>query len=80
MLRIGHDNTIDLALLPIGDLFTMGVKGSLRAARILEPKLTIPIHYNTFPPITVNTNQWLEAMEQQNFTGKILKPGESLEL
>jgi len=80
MSRIGHDNTIDLALLPIGDLFTMGVKGSLRAARILEPKLTIPIHYNTFPPITVNTNQWLEAMEQQNFTGKILKPGESLEL
>jgi len=80
MQWIGENNEIDLALLPIGDLFTMGLVGSINAVKLLEPKLTIPIHYNTFPPIAVEIKRWLEMMEAGQYSGKVLKPGESLEL
>ncbi len=80
MSWIGQDDQIDLALLPIGDLFTMGLSGSLRAVRMLEPRLTIPIHYDTFPPIAADTDKWLEMMEQEKFAGKVLKAGELIEL
>ena len=42
----------ELALLPIGDLFTMGPKEAALACEFLQPKLVIPIHYKTFPLLT----------------------------
>jgi L-ascorbate metabolism protein UlaG (beta-lactamase superfamily) len=42
---------VDVALLPIGDNFTMGPDDAVRAVEFIEPKVVIPIHYNTFPPI-----------------------------
>jgi len=39
----------DIAILPIGDLFTMGAKGAAVAAEFLDPKVIIPCHYKTFP-------------------------------
>jgi L-ascorbate metabolism protein UlaG (beta-lactamase superfamily) len=42
---------VDVALLPIGDNFTMGPDDAVRAVEFIEPKIVIPIHYNTFPPI-----------------------------
>ena len=80
MSWIGQDNNIRLALLPIGDLFTMGLRGAIRAARLLKPELTVPIHYNTFPPIHADTEKWLEAMETSNLGARVLNPGESIEL
>ena len=51
MKLIGEMNNIDLALLPIGDCFTMGPVDAAQAVEFLKPKAVIPIHYNTFPQI-----------------------------
>ncbi|MHB8986263.1 MAG: metal-dependent hydrolase, partial [Eubacteriales bacterium] len=44
MELIGRQNPIDLALLPIGDNFTMGPEDALEAVRLLNPKVVIPMH------------------------------------
>lgn len=49
---------IDLAILPIGDLFTMGPEDSLEAIRLLQPRTVVPSHYNTWPPIAQDTDKW----------------------
>jgi L-ascorbate metabolism protein UlaG (beta-lactamase superfamily) len=49
---------IDVAILPIGDLFTMGPEDALEAVRLIEPKRVIPDHYNTWPPIQQDPHQW----------------------
>lgn len=51
MELIGKRHNIDIAFLPIGDNFTMGPEDAAYAVELLSPKLTVPVHYNTFPPI-----------------------------
>ena len=51
MQLIGELYKPDVALLPIGDNFTMGIKEATKAAELIQPKLVIPMHYNTFPAI-----------------------------
>ncbi len=51
MRLIGDAGGVDLALLPIGDNFTMGPDDAVQAAQFVQAKQVIPIHYNTFPPI-----------------------------
>jgi L-ascorbate metabolism protein UlaG (beta-lactamase superfamily) len=50
-MRLIGDEGIDLAVLPIGDHFTMGPVDAARAVEFVRPKAVIPCHYNTFPPI-----------------------------
>lgn len=78
MKLIGERHPIDLAFLPIGDNFTMGPEDAAYAAKLLAAKTVVPIHYNTFPPIKQDPNMFLEMLEDQN--GKILQPGESIEI
>lgn len=54
MELIGRRHPIDVAFLPIGDNFTMGPEDAAYAVELLNPKLTVPVHYNTFPPIEQN--------------------------
>jgi L-ascorbate metabolism protein UlaG (beta-lactamase superfamily) len=79
MAWVGEDHEVDLALMPIGDCFTMGLEDSIRAARMIKPALTIPLHYNTFPPIEVDTARWSGMMAQAGFEARVLAPGETLE-
>ena len=51
MKLIGEAGGVDLALLPIGDNFTMGPDDAVQAAQFVKAKHVIPIHYNTFPVI-----------------------------
>ena len=79
MKLIGEEG-IDLAVLPIGDNFTMGPADALRAVRLIEPKQVLPIHYDTFDVIHQDPSAWKVLVEKQ--TGAmvaLLKPGESLE-
>ena len=77
MVFIGEEN-IDLALLPIGDNFTMGPEDAIKALKLIKPKKVIPIHYDTFDVIKQDPVPWIEAVEQQTFvTPILLKPGES---
>lgn len=51
MKLIGDMHDIELAMLPIGDRFTMGPDDAVKAIEFLRPRYVVPIHYNTFPPI-----------------------------
>ncbi len=70
----------DIALLPIGGHFTMGVEEAVKAVELLKPKIAIPMHYNTFPPIKADPARFKELVEEKTNTKiVILKPGEELE-
>jgi len=77
---LGDEYDIDVALLPIGDCFTMGPAGSRRAADMLNPELTIPLHFNTFPLIEVDTDAWQNMMAEAGHATRVLAPGTALEL
>ena len=79
MKLIGEEG-IDVAILPIGDHFTMGPKDAVRAVRFIEPKFVIPCHYNTFPPLKQDPNEFKRQVEEQTSAKCLpLQPGESHE-
>lgn len=72
---------IDVAILPIGDNYTMGPEDSLKAIRFLKPKQVVPCHYNTWPPIEQDADAWAEAVASQTSAeALLLDPGETVEL
>ena len=80
MALIGEEG-IDLAILPIGDYYTMGPDDAVRAVKLIKPRFVLPIHYNTFPPITQDAHAWADRVRKE--TGAepaVLEPGEWLEL
>ena len=80
MALIGEDK-LDLALLPIGDFFTMGPDDALRAVKLLKPRKVVPIHYNTFPPIRQDAEAWAARVKREtDAEPTVLKPGDWLAL
>ncbi len=72
---------IDLAALPIGDLFTMGPDDSLEAIKLLNPARVIPCHYNTWPPIEQDVASWADRVRKHTAAEPIvLQPGETYSL
>ena len=80
MAWVGEDHDVDLLLMPIGDCFTMGPKDSVRAAKMIGPALTVPLHYNTFPLIEVDVDAWVGYMDDAGFATRVLGAGETLEI
>ncbi len=78
MKLIGERHPIDLAFLPIGDNFTMGPEDAAYAAKLLNAKTVVPIHYNTFPIIQQDPEKFVSLLDDG--VGKVMKPGDSLEL
>jgi len=71
---------VDLALLPIGDNFTMGPDDALQAVRLIRPTAVVPIHYNTFPVIEQDAEAWARRVESEAGTKAVaLEPGAQLE-
>ncbi len=69
---------LDVAVLPIGDLFTMGPDDAVEAVKLLKPKRVVCSHYNTWPPIAQDPHKWAEKVRSQTKAEPIvLKPGES---
>lgn len=80
MTLIGQQS-VDLALLPIGDNFTMGPDDALHAVKMIQPKRVIPMHYNTFDVIKQNPHEWAHRVETDTSTQvSVLKPGEAIEI
>jgi len=80
MKLIGEEG-IDLAILPIGDNFTMGPDDALRAVKLIEPKRVIPDHYDTWDLIAQDVEAWSSRVADETSTEVvILKPGEACEL
>ncbi|MDD1711054.1 MAG: MBL fold metallo-hydrolase, partial [Methanoregulaceae archaeon] len=68
----------DIALLPIGGRFTMGPEEAMIAARYIGAPIVIPIHYNTWPVIRQNPDQFRKALERTtDIRVRILSPGET---
>jgi L-ascorbate metabolism protein UlaG (beta-lactamase superfamily) len=80
-MRLIGEEGIDLAILPIGDNYTMGPDDALRAVKLIEPKRVLPIHYNTWDLIAQDAPAWAERVKKETKTAPVvLKPGDSLEL
>lgn len=79
MALIGEMNPIDIALIPIGDNFTMGLKDAVKAVELLKPKMVIPMHYKTFDVIDADPSVFVEEVSKKGFSGRVLEYGESLE-
>lgn len=80
MELLGQRNSIDLALVPIGDNFTMGPSDAAEAVRLLKAKRAVPMHYNTFEMIEVDPEIFKKEAEKHGCQVVVLKPGESLEI
>jgi L-ascorbate metabolism protein UlaG (beta-lactamase superfamily) len=77
MKLIGEEG-LDFAILPIGDHFTMGPVDAARAVRFLEPSVVIPCHYNTFPPIEQDAEEFKRRVQSEtNASCLVLDPGQS---
>jgi L-ascorbate metabolism protein UlaG (beta-lactamase superfamily) len=80
MKLIGEEG-IDLALLPIGDNYTMGPDDALRAVELLKPRKVMPIHYNTFPLLAQDAPAWAERVKRKTDTeAVVLNPGDWLQV
>jgi L-ascorbate metabolism protein UlaG (beta-lactamase superfamily) len=71
-----HAGGADVAVLPIGDRFTMGPDDAVEAVKLIQPKRVIPSHYNTWPPIEQDARAWAERVRRETAAEPIiLDPG-----
>jgi L-ascorbate metabolism protein UlaG (beta-lactamase superfamily) len=76
-MRLIGEEGIDLALLPIGDNYTMGPDDALRAVKFLNPKRVVPIHYGTFPLIQQDPQAWATRLRKETAAiPLVIEPGE----
>ncbi|MCD6367604.1 MAG: metal-dependent hydrolase [Candidatus Aenigmarchaeota archaeon] len=59
-MKLIGDEGIDIALLPIGDRYTMGVDDAVKAVNLIRPKIAVPMHYGTFPVLTGTPDDFKE--------------------
>lgn len=78
MKLIGEMQPIDLLLIPIGGNYTMDADDALWAVKLVQPKLAIPMHYNTFPLIKADPHEFVGRLSKQGFNGKVMEIGEEL--
>ena len=79
MQLIGEEG-LEVAVIPIGDNYTMGPDDALRAVKMLKPKTVVPIHYNTVDLLNQDANNWKNRVESETATKvMLLQPGESCE-
>jgi L-ascorbate metabolism protein UlaG (beta-lactamase superfamily) len=72
---------LDLAVLPIGDTFTMGPADSIEAIKLLTPKKVMPCHYNTWPPIAQDAAAWAECVRKNTAATPLTpRPGEVISI
>jgi L-ascorbate metabolism protein UlaG (beta-lactamase superfamily) len=72
---------IDLAIVPIGDNYTMGLDDAIEAVKFIAPRRVIPAHYNTWPVIAQDGASWGRRVRAETAAEPvILKPGDSCEL
>lgn len=80
MKLIGEQKQLDYALLPIGDNFVMGPEDAAAAAKMLQAKITVPMHYDTFPVIKQDPYAFLDLLKKNGLQGIVLKPGETIQM
>ncbi|MBE8539061.1 metal-dependent hydrolase [Geoglobus acetivorans] len=81
MQLIGELYEPEVMLVPIGGWYTMGIREAVKAVELVRPRYAIPMHYNTFPVIETNPEEFKKAVEGrvEGVSVVVLKPGESFE-
>lgn len=78
---VAQRHPIDVAFLPIGDHFTMGPDDALEAVKALAPRVVVPVHYDTFPPIRQDAHAFAARVASETGSScAVLAPGEHLDL
>jgi len=80
MKLIGETTKLRFAVFPIGDFFTMGIEDALRAADFVKVGKIVGVHYDTFPPITVDHAAVLKAARDAGIEVLLPAIGESVEI
>lgn len=78
MTLFGKAYDIDVAVLPIGDNYTMGPKAAMSAAQRVQAQFVIPVHYNTFPDIQQDPQAFATLLPAGMV--KVLNPGDQFDL
>jgi L-ascorbate metabolism protein UlaG (beta-lactamase superfamily) len=78
MALYGRLNPIDLALLPIGDNFTMGIDDAVEAAALCQAKEAMPIHYDTFPVIPADPHEFVKRCQARGIKARVVEFGETV--
>jgi L-ascorbate metabolism protein UlaG (beta-lactamase superfamily) len=71
---------LDVALLPIGDNFTMGIDDAVRATGFLKAGIAIPMHYNTFDLIKADPAEFVRKVQAAGRKAVVVKPGETYQV
>jgi L-ascorbate metabolism protein UlaG (beta-lactamase superfamily) len=71
---------LDVALLPIGDNYTMGPDDAVTALDFLKPKVAVPIHYNTWPIIAQDPDAFASLAAKSGHSVRVLRVGETLDV
>lgn len=81
MKLIGEEG-IDVAMIPIGDNYTMGPEDAVRAVKLIKPKVLIPMHYNTWDLIKQDPKAFAREVKRAVPKTKVLvlQPGETFTL
>jgi len=80
MKLIGEMNPIDYMLLPIGDNYTMGIEDAVKAVELVNPKVAVPMHFNTFPVIEADPNEFKSRVEKAGFNCRVMGYGEEIDI
>ena len=82
MALIGEMYRPGVAIVPVGDRFTMGARGAALAMRRFLPEVpvVIPCHYRTFPPLAQSPDAFLKEMGDQAGRVRVPAVGESFEV
>jgi L-ascorbate metabolism protein UlaG (beta-lactamase superfamily) len=81
MALIGKlESPLEVALLPIGDNYTMGPDDALLAVDMLQARTVVPMHYGTFPVINVDPRAWATRAAGRGSRIVVVDPGKSLDL
>jgi L-ascorbate metabolism protein UlaG (beta-lactamase superfamily) len=81
-MRLLHElwGPVDLALLPIGGNYTMDADDAVVAARWIQPRLVVPMHYDTFPLIRADAAAFCRRVEEAGIAARLVRPGETITL
>jgi len=71
---------LDVALLPIGDNFTMGMDDAVKATEFLQAKVAVPMHYDTFDLIKADAGAFVRKVEAAGRKARQVTPGSSIEI
>jgi L-ascorbate metabolism protein UlaG (beta-lactamase superfamily) len=80
MQLIRDQPTLDFAVFPIGDFFTMGIGDAIRAAGFVGVKRIVGVHYDTFPPIKLNREAAHNSAKAEGIELLLPKIGETIEV